>query len=273
MFRKPRRPALTAALATVLALTLGAAAWPASATDAAAHRATPKPTIVLVHGAFADSSGWAAVQTRLSKDGYPVIAFSNPLRGVEYDGAYLASFLTTIDGPIVLVGHSYGGAVITQAGATDTDVKSLVYIAAFALAPGESVQRASALDGGSNDLPANLVLRPGPDANPENPDAYIDPATFPRLFAQDVPEATARTMAATQRPAALATLGLPATQAAWQTIPSWYMVAKYDRIIPPVAERAMAKRAHATTVEVPTSHVPMISRPDKVVALIEAAAK
>ncbi|WP_062386992.1 alpha/beta fold hydrolase [Demequina iriomotensis] len=271
MNRSPRRLAALAAFAVGIALAVGGAA---SAATAGHRPATePKPTIVLVHGAFADSSGWADVQTRLAKDGYPVVAFSNPLRGVEHDGAYLASFLTTIDGPIVLVGHSYGGAVITQAGATDPDVKSLVYIAAFALAAGESVAEASALNGGSNDLLSHIDLRPFPGAAEGDADATIDPAWFPRLFAQDVPRRLAETMAAMQRPAALASLGLPATEAAWETIPSWYMVARDDRIIPPVAERAMAERAGATTVEVASSHVPMISHPGAVVRLIESAAR
>ena len=232
-----------------------------------------KPTIVLVHGAFADSSGWSLVATALQAKGYPVIAFSNPLRGPQYDGEYLRQFLSTISGPIVLVGHSYGGAVITNGATGNPNVKSLVYIAAYALAEGESVQAANALGGGHTEVTDHLVIRPFPGATAGDADAYIDPAFFPQLFAQDLPKVVAQNMAGSQRPGSFASLVTPSGPAAWTTIPSWYMVATNDRIIPPEAERAMAARANAKTVEVNSSHVPMISQPLKVISLILDASK
>lgn len=263
-----------AALAASLAVT-GAVALPASAEPASVAKppSPPKPTIVLVHGAFADSSGWSVVGAALQAEGYPVLAFSNPLRGIQYDSEYLREFLSTIQGPVVLVGHSYGGALITNAATGNPNVKSLVYIAAYALDEGESVQAANALGGGHTEVTDHLVLKPFPGAAGGDADAYIDPVFFPELFADDVPEAVAKTMASAQRPGALASLVTPSGVPAWKSIPSWYMVAKNDRIIPPEAEREMAARAGATTVEVNSSHVPMISQPFKVIALIKSAAK
>ncbi len=232
-----------------------------------------KPTIVLVHGAFADASGWAVVGAGLQADGYPVLAFANPLRGVQYDSEYLRTLLGTIPGPIVLVGHSYGGAVITNASTGDPDIRSLVYIAAYALGHGETVQDANALGGGHTDLGEHLVIRPFPGASAGDADAYIDPAFFRGLFAQDLPRPVANTMAAAQRPAALAAFGTPSGVPGWETIPSWYMVARQDQTIPPEAERVMAARAGATTVEVNSSHVPMISKPLAVLAMIKQAAR
>jgi pimeloyl-ACP methyl ester carboxylesterase len=236
-------------------------------------KTSTKPTIVLVHGAFADSSGWSLVAPALEAAGYPVIAFSNPLRGIEYDSQYLREFLSTIPGPIVLVGHSYGGALITNAATGNPNVKSLVYIAAYALAEGESVAAANELGGGHSAVTDHLLIRPFPGASEGDADAYIDPKFFPELFAQDLPKIVAKTMAASQRPGSYASLVSPSGVPAWSTIPSWYMVAKQDRIIPPEAERAMAQRANAKTVEVNTSHVPMISKPLSVISLISQAAK
>ena len=275
--RSTVRHALTALLIGVLAV--GAGTVPASANiPAAAERpmsgsSSTKPTIVLVHGAFADASGWAVVGAGLAADGYPVLAFSNPLRGVQYDSAYLRSFLDTIPGPIVLVGHSYGGAVITNASTGDPDIRSLVYIAAYALDNGETVQDANALGGGQTDLGEHLIIRPFPGASPGDADAYIDPAFFRELFAQDLPRVVANSMAAAQRPAALAAFGTPSGEPGWKQIPSWYMVAKQDHTIPPAAERVMAARAGATTVEVNASHVAMISKPLAVLSLIKRAAR
>jgi pimeloyl-ACP methyl ester carboxylesterase len=274
--RPHRLRLLVAALAGVLMLTgftLAAASASPTTAEVAKTSAAPKPTIVLVHGAFADSSGWNAVASRLLGEGYPVIAFSNPLRGPATDAAYLRQLLSTIDGPVVLVGHSYGGAVITNAATGDPDVKALVYIAAYALAEGESVAAANALGGGHTDVIDHLVVRPFPGAVDGDADAYIDPAYFPSLFAQDLPKATARVMAATQRPGALAALVTPSGAPAWSTIPSWYLVARQDRIIPPEAERAMAERAGSTTVEIDSSHVAMMSHPAAVLSLIKAAAR
>ena len=214
----------------------------------------------------------ARSSTRLTDRGYDVLAFSNPLRGPSHDAEYLRQFLSTIEGEVVLVGHSYGGAVITNAATGNENVKSLVYVAAYAPAEGESVAAANALGGGHTVVTDHLVIRPFPGAAEGDADAYIDPAWFHRLFAQDLPKKTTRFMAATQRPGALAALLTPSGPPAWEEIPSWYLVAKQDRIIPPEAERAMAERAGSTTVEIDSSHVAMMSHPGAVVSLIRKAA-
>jgi pimeloyl-ACP methyl ester carboxylesterase len=275
--RRITRPTtLIAALATAL-LALSPVAG--STSPASTHGAQggypdtgPKPTIVLVHGAFADSSGWEAVADRLTDRGYPVLAFSNPLRGPVADGEYLRQFINTIPGPIVLVGHSYGGAVITNAATGDPDVEALVYVAAYAPAEGESVAAANQLGGGHTVVTDHLVIRPFPGAPANDADAYIDPAWFHRLFAQDLPRDKARFMAASQRPGALGALLIPSGAPAWTDIPSWYIVANQDRIIPPEAERAMAERAGATTVQVNSSHVVMMTQPGIVTRVILEAA-
>jgi pimeloyl-ACP methyl ester carboxylesterase len=270
---------IATAIVSISLVLAGAAVLPADATAQretgrpAAQPSRVKPTIVFVHGAFADSSGWSVVGAALQAEGYPVLAFSNPLRGVQYDSAYLRSFLDTVPGPIVLVAHSYGGAVITNAATGDPDVKSLVYVAAYALDNGETVQAANALGGGHTQLGDNLVIRPFPGAAPGDADAYISPGAFRSLFAQDVSRTLAAAMAASQRPAALAAFGTPSGEPAWKTIPSWYIVARQDRTIPPEAERVMAQRAGARTVEVNSSHVPMISKPLVVLAVIRQASR
>ncbi|MCK9793274.1 alpha/beta hydrolase [Isoptericola sp. 4D.3] len=271
---------VVAALVTMLVAILGLAPLTASAGSAGAPAAVAegrttasKPTVVLVHGAFADSSGWTVVAERLQDDGYQVLAFSNPLRGIEHDSEYLRTFLETVEGPIVLVGHSYGGAVITNAATGNDQVESLVYVAGYALDEGETVAEANTLGGGHTDVIDHLVLRPFPEAGENNADASIDPEWFPRLFAQDLPRRLAETMAASQRPGALASLIAPSGEPAWKSIPSWYIVAKDDRIIPPEAERVMAKRAGATTVEIRSSHSVMISHPFQVLHVIKKAAR
>lgn len=280
--RSQRTRALAAALTAGLIgiLTLSGSALTTSASPNAGQQAASgqpasatKPTIVLVHGAFADSSGWDAVAGRLLDAGHRVLAFSNPLRGPLADGAYLRDFLTTVEGPVVLVGHSYGGAVITNAATSNPNVQALVYVAAYAPAEGESVAAANTLGGGHTEVTDHLVLRPFPGAAEGDADAYIDPAHYHRLFAQDLPRDTTRFMAATQRPGALAALVTPSGPPAWKTIPSWYLVARQDRIIPPEAERAMAARAGSTMTEINSSHVAMMSHPAAVVRLIQAAAK
>lgn len=262
---------VAAAFALAAIATFVPFAGPGPAAGATTHQST-KPTVVLVHGAFADSSGWAAVADRLSASGYPVVAFSNPLRGPASDGQYLRDFLSTITGEVVLVGHSYGGAVITDAATGNPHVKSLVYVAAYAPDEGESVAAANNLGGGHTTVTDHLVVRPYPGAPAGDADAYIDPAWFHQLFAQDLPAKTAGFMAAAQRPGALAALVTPSGEPAWKTIPSWFLVAKQDRIIPPEAERAMAKRAGSTTIAIDSSHVAMMSHPNVVTALIRSAA-
>jgi pimeloyl-ACP methyl ester carboxylesterase len=261
----------TGVLATSTGSTAQAAADRTTASTAANVAAT-KPTVVLVHGAFADSSGWNDVMARLSKRGFPVLAFSNPLRSPASDGEYLGQFLTTIPGPVVLVGHSYGGAVITNAATGNPNVKALVYVAAYAPAEGESVAAANELGGGHTVVTDHLVIRPYPGAPEGDADAFIDPAWFHRLFAPDLPRSVTALMALSQRPGALGALVSPSGEPAWETIPSWYLVAKQDQIIPPQAEREMAKRAGSTTVAINSSHVAMMSHPDVVTKLIVQAA-
>ncbi|GAA1008033.1 hypothetical protein Aple_044800 [Acrocarpospora pleiomorpha] len=163
--------------------------------------------------------------------------------------------------------------MISNGATGNPKVKGLVYVAAYALNEGESVAAANALGGGHTDVTDHLIVRPYPGAAPGDGDAYIDPAYFHRLFAQDLPRSTTGVMAATQRPGALAALVTPSGPPAWKSVPSWYLVARQDRIIPPEAERAMAKRAGATTVEIDSSHVAMMSHPDVVTKLILRAAR
>ncbi len=269
--RLPRRAGPAAVLTALLAL--GPTLTPAAASDAADARSTePRPSIVLEHGAFADASGWDAVIRTLQKRGYTVYAPANPLRSLAGDTDYLKSFLATLDGPVVLVGHSYGGAVITGAAAGNPAVKALVYVAAYAPDEGESVAQATTLGGGTTQLLQHITARPFPGAAPGDADASIDPAFFRQLFAQDLPAPQAAQMAAAQRPAAFATLAQPAGVPGWKTIPSWYLVARDDHTIPPAAERAMAARAHAHTVEIDSSHAAMVSHPRAVSELILDAA-
>jgi pimeloyl-ACP methyl ester carboxylesterase len=249
-------------------------------TGASAHgRGGPKPTIVFVHGAFADASGFADSIASLQRLGYPVVAPANPLRGLTGDAEYVKSALAQITGPIILVGHSYGGAVITNAAYGNPNVKALVYVAAYALDEGESLAAAGDLGGGHSDLLANVEFRdyPGAPAIPGTPaghdqDAYIKQASFRAVFAADVPAAKAAVMAATQRPLSLLGLLTPSGPPAWKTIPSWYLVARNDKAIPPEAERTMAARAHAHTVEIASSHAVMVSHPKAVTTLVLAAA-
>jgi pimeloyl-ACP methyl ester carboxylesterase len=230
--------------------------------------ARPKPTIVLVHGGWADASSWNAVTQRLQDEGYTVIAPANPLRGFQTDSAYLASVLATITGPIVLVGHSVGGVLITNAATGNPNVKALVYVAAFAPDLGETVGQLLAMNPGTQAAPPNLTFRP----HPGGVDVYITPSAFHSVFCADLPATTAAVMAASQRPIDAAALGEPSGVPAWKTIPSWYLVASNDQAIPPATERFMAKRAGATTVEIASSHVAMISHPAVVTDLILEAA-
>jgi pimeloyl-ACP methyl ester carboxylesterase len=262
----PRRTALI--LCVVLAA-LVMMSSPATADVSKRAPRGPHPTIVLVHGAFADASGWNPVIERLQGVGYDVIAPANPLRGLAADAAYVRSVLDTIDGPVVLVGHSYGGAVITNAAAGHPKVKALVYVAAFAPAEGDSLGSLQALNPGSLLGPDALVFRP----HAGGVDGYIDPARFRRIFAADLPRDTAAVMAASQRPGDVATLSDASGPPAWATVPSWYLVARDDRVIPAATQRFMAERAGATVTEVRSSHVAMISHPRRTTDLIGQAAR
>jgi pimeloyl-ACP methyl ester carboxylesterase len=223
-----------------------------------------RPTIVIEHGAFADASGWDDVAGRLRRAGYPVIAPANPLRGVGSDADYLKSVLASIPTPVVLVGHSYGGMVITNAAVGAPNVKALVYVAAIATDEGESQKDIFTRFPGSLLGPSTTLERPFPGGV----DQYIDPRAFRDVFAADQPPAKAAEMAATQRPLAMVASQQKSGPPAWRALPSWYMVAKEDHAIPPAAERFMAKRAHAHTVEVKSSHDVMQSHPAAVTKLI-----
>lgn len=232
-----------------------------------------RPTVVLVHGAFADASGWNDVAALLIADGYPVYAPPNPLRGLTTDAQYLATFLSTIEGPIVLVGHSYGGAVITQAATGNENVRALVYVAAYALAEGETVAAANELGGGHSDLLDHIVVRPYPGAPEGDGDVYVDPAAFRSVFAQDLPPSQTAAMAAGQRPATFGALVTPSGVPAWETIPSWYLRAGEDQLIPPAAQAAMAERAGAWTRTIRSSHVAMMSHPLATTSIILRAVR
>ncbi|MEU1617249.1 alpha/beta hydrolase [Streptomyces sp. NPDC005722] len=264
--------AVLGAAAGVAALTLAATA-PANAAKAAHHPQEKKPTVVLVHGAFADSSSWNGVVTRLKHAGYPVVAPANPLRGLASDAAYVHSFLDSVKGPVVLVGHSYGGSVISEAAADSPNVKALVYIAAFAPDKGETVTQISdKFPGGTLGETLNPVPFPLPGGG-TGTDLYIKADKFRAQFAADVPKTVAEQMAATQRPVAASVFEEKAAGAAWRTIPSWDLVTTQDKNITLAAQRFMAKRAHAHTVEIKASHAVSVSRPDAVTRIIEQAAR
>ena len=219
--------------------------------------------VVLVHGGFVDGSGWQGVYDLLKQDGYHVAVVQNPTLSLEGDVAATRQVIDAQDGPVVLVGHSYGGAVITEAG-TDPDVAALVYIAAFAPDAGESVN--------------TLIADPPPDAPvppilpPKDGFLFLDREKFHASFAADVPAEQAAFMADSQVPWGVGALGGSITEPAWRIKPSWYLVATEDRMIPPPAQRAMSERAGSTVVEVAGSHAIYLSQPASVAALIEQAA-
>jgi pimeloyl-ACP methyl ester carboxylesterase len=223
--------------------------------------ATRIKNVLLVHGAFADGSGWEAVAKLLEKDGYTVSVLQEPETSYAEDQKYAKAALDAMDGPVVIVGHSYGGSLITEAG-NHPKVAALVYIAAFALDEGESCASIEQA------VPqASKAFKPDSNGN-----WWIDQAHFAADFAADVPPAVAHFMAIAQVPISTDAFTHKVTNPAWKTKPTWYMVASDDRSINPMQERMMAKRAHAKTVEVPASHVAYMSHPKETVKLIEEAA-
>jgi pimeloyl-ACP methyl ester carboxylesterase len=245
-------------LAALASATLAAGAVPASASPGDKH-----PTIVLVHGAFVDGSGWAGVYDILRRDGYPVIVVQNPTISLAEDVATARRAIAAAEGEVVLVGHSYGGVVITEAG-SDPKVAALVYVAAFAPDAGESVSSilASAPPGAP----------PPPILPPVDGFLRLDPVKFPEVFAADVAPDVARFMADSQQPWGVQALEGKVSVPAWKAKPSWYLLTANDRTIPPPAQRAMAQRAGATIREVATSHAVFLANPKAVAALIEEAA-
>ncbi|MGW1742591.1 alpha/beta hydrolase [Nocardia sp. NPDC001965] len=259
------RSALLAVLIAVVAL--AAVAMPAWA--------GPRPTVVLVHGAFADPTSWNGVAAQLRGQGYQVLTPENPLRGPADDAAAIQRTLDTVEGPIVLVGHSYGGFVITNV--HDPDVVSMVYVAAFAPTQGEFAQLL--LDPvrfpGSQLLPPALQVKVVDDPQGitgRNLDGYVAPEYFHDVFAQDTDDATAADMLAHQKSIALAANLEPSGAPSWTGKPSWYLVSQQDRVIPPAAQRFMAERMGAQTTELDSSHASLVSHPDEVTATIVTAA-
>ena len=269
---RPSRRSALLGVAAAVGLSVAAATLPGVA-GAVSHHPT-RPTIVLEHGAFADAASWDGVVTRLQRAGYPVVSAANPLRGPATDAAYLRSVVDHIDGPVVLVGHSYGGTVISQAAAGLEDkVKALVYIAAFLPDTGESsLGLTNKFPGSTLGQAIESVNYTLPDGG-QGADVYIEPEKFRQQFAADVPADKARLMAAGQRPIAAAALEEKSTKAAWKTIPSWSLVTTEDLNIPVAAQRYMSARAGARTTVIDASHAVSVSRPEAVARIVERAAR
>jgi pimeloyl-ACP methyl ester carboxylesterase len=270
---KPVRRGTLAGAGAVALAAAGILSFGGSASAADSHHSQKRPTIVLEHGAFADASSWNGVIQRLEKDGYPVVAPADPLRGVADDAAYLRSVVDHVPGPVVLVGHSYAGSVISEAATNDSKVTALVYAAALIPAAGESAGELIAKFPGST---LGDALDPVPYTLPDGTkgtDISIRTDKFRSQFAADVPADEAALMAATQRPITQAALDEKETSPAWQTKPSWDVITTEDPNIPLAAQEFMAKRAHAHITEVKSSHAVAVSHPDVVTRVIEQAAR
>jgi len=265
--RNWKLPLSLAGLAIVVATTVSAVG--ASAATTATHSPL-KPTIVLEHGAWADGSSWDRVVSRLQKAGYIVDVPPNPLRGPASDSAYLASYLATITGPIVLVGHSYGGFVTTDAATGNPNVKALVYVDAFIPAQGDTLNSLLGQFPGTSITPAALNFVPSAGGVL---DAYIKPALFRSILGSDLSSKKAAVLAATQEPIAAAALGEPSGAPAWTSIPSWDVIGTADHAIPVAAQKFMANRAHSVVTEVDASHLSLVSQPRVVTDVIESAAQ
>ena len=235
-----------------------------------------KPTVVLVNGAWANSAAWSGVIERLQTEGYTVDAPPDPLQSLKGDAGTIADLLKTISGPIVLVGHSYGGAVITNAATGNRNVKALVYVDAFAPSKGESVlaldstKPGSALGAGPTKV-FNFV--PFPGAKKGDAELYVKPSVFEQAFANGLPAKEGAVLAATQSPAVYSALTAPSGTPAWKTIPSWYVLGTIDKAIPPAIQLFMARRIHAHITRVRAGHLSMVAAPGVVAKVITAAAK
>jgi pimeloyl-ACP methyl ester carboxylesterase len=249
----------------------------ASASEARSSAPQPKPTIVIEAGAWADGSSFADVIRRLQSDGYTVDLPPNPLQGLTYDSDTLADFLATISGPVVLVGHSYGGMVITNAATGNPNVKALVYVDAYIPAQGDTLLSLTSAQPGSCLAVANpatvFTFAPIPDAPAGDVDAYVKPNVFANCFANGLPAAEAAELAATQRPLATGTLTDASGPPAWQTIPSWAVVGTDDKVIPPAEQIYMATRAGAHITQIAAPHLSMVSDPCVVARVIVDAAQ
>ena len=232
-----------------------------------------KPTVVLVHGAWADTSSWNGVVESLQGAGYDARAIANPLRNLTTDAASVADFLQSISGPIVLVGHSYGGSVITNAAADNPNVRALVYVDAAAPDVGETTAQLSGSDSVLSADPDSLYdMVPYPGAPQGATDLYLKQNVFVSSFSSDLPRNTAIRLWASQRAASTSAFMTPSKTAAWKTIPSWYFISTGDEIITPASERSMAHRADSQITEFPGgSHLTLISHPDAVTSVIASA--
>lgn len=273
-FRSRVRRSAAGVVVAVLVAVLAVAYAPGTfANDS--HRRGAKPTVVLVHGSWADAAGWSGVIERLHDDGYNVAAIPNHLRSLSGDSASVAAYLDTIPGPVVLVGHSYGGAVITNAATGHSNVRALVYIDAFAPDEGEAVTPLAGPDSALAVEDPTTIFDFVPATLPPSAsaDVYLKRSIFLTSFANQVPTRQARILAATQRPITLLAGNEPAGVPAWRTIPSWYLIGTKDRIIPPAAQRAMAERAGANISSFDAGHLGLITDPAAVTRVIERAAK
>jgi pimeloyl-ACP methyl ester carboxylesterase len=262
--------------AGIAALVACAALFTGSASAQAGGKATSaKPTIVLVHGAWADGSSWGLVAQRLQAAGYTVDVPSNPLRNLSGDSANLASFLGTISGPIVLVGHSYGGAVITNAATGNKNVKALVYVDAYIPDKGQTLVKLTGAGScfAVKNLSTVFNFVPIPGAPSEDVDTYVKQSVFPGCFANGLPAGEGAVLAASQRPLTTAALNDPSGAPAWKTIPSWAVVGLNDHVIPPAGQEAMAKHAKAKITTIHAPHLSMLSDPAAVTTVIEHAAQ
>jgi pimeloyl-ACP methyl ester carboxylesterase len=284
------RAAALACIAVVLSALLGAcgtskaptATSTAPESSSTAHASAPaappsngvKPTVVLVHGAWADTSSWDGEVSALRKQGYDARAIANPLEDLTTDAEYVKSFLATVSGPIVLVGHSYGGSVITNAAEGNPNVKALVYVDAAAPDVGETNGSLSGSDSALKQRPESELFDkvPYPGAPAGAVDLYLKKDVFLQNFGNDLPADVATQLWATQRSASTSAFETPSKFAAWRTIPSWYFISSGDQIITPTSEKAMASRAHShVTIFDGGSHLTLISHPDAVTAVIQQA--
>ena len=272
VFSGRSRPVRRALIAAVLLGMVGLTGCGQAAAPSAAAAEGPKPTVVLVHGAFADASSWNGVVTRLQKQGYPVVAPALGMRGLASDSAYLHSLLGQIPGPVVLAGHSYGGAVISNAATGAANVKALVFVNAFATENGEVL---STVEKGSTDSALNPALKQYtfPTGNGTTAvELLVDPARFPAVFAGDLPPDQGALLAAEQRPIAASAFSEPSGPPAWKSVPSWAVVGPGDRAAGTAVPRSIGKRAGASITELAGSHLIMVSQPDAVTDVIVKAA-
>jgi pimeloyl-ACP methyl ester carboxylesterase len=269
-----------ASLATAAVVALGLAAPAAASATDRANAAPAKPTIVLVHGAWADASSFAPVTAELQKDGYTVLNAPNPLRGIATDAASVAAFVNqATTGPVVLVGHSYGGTVITNAATQTPRVKALVYVDAYAPDQGETiVQLTGAQPGSLLAVPDpstvfNFVQFQNDTQSATYNAAYVKPELFQKIFAASLPKKQAQQLAASQEPLNTDALGTPSGVPAWKTIKSYFFVGTDDKVIPAAEQLAMASRANGVVVKAKADHLSMLETPDQITNLIEKAAQ